>query len=269
MKINMAASSVEFSQSADPTAGRSLLLALAVSLTLAFMTQSGPLLRPYLATVLPAGIPYARAALTTLIDLCLFVLLLRLAGASLADQARISGVFAPIARPLVFAALTLGPAIAICATQLPFAQGVTPADFAWKTFIGPFTEEVGFRGLAVGVLMRLCGWPLIPACLWPAAFFGAAHAWQGGDIGEVAGIVGITAAGGLLFGWLYARWGFNLWPPVFLHAGLNGIWLLFDLGENAIGGWLGNGLRFGTVALAIAVTLWFTAKPKAETSTAA
>jgi membrane protease YdiL (CAAX protease family) len=27
--------------------------------------------------------------------------------------------------------------------------------------------------------------------------------------------------GGLLFGWLYVRWGFNLWPAFFVHAGLN------------------------------------------------
>jgi hypothetical protein len=264
MKINTMPDTLDFSPSGGPLAGRSLLLAAAVSLALAFVTQSGPLLKPYLTPELLGGVPYGRAALTTALDLFLFVLLLRFAGVAFADQARISGVFAPIAWPLVFAVLTLTPAILVCATSLPLAQGVTPADLAWKTFVGPFTEEVAFRGLAVGVLMRLCGWPLIAACLWPAAFFGAAHAWHGSDLAEIAGIVGITAAGGLLFGWLFVRWGFDLWPPVFLHAGLNGLWLMFDLGENAIGGWLGNVLRFGTIALAILVTLWLTRRPGAQ-----
>jgi hypothetical protein len=41
-----------------------------------------------------------------------------------------------------------------------------------------------------------------------------------------------------------------------LHVGLNALWLIFDLGENAIGGWLGNGLRLSVVVTAIAATFW-------------
>lgn len=255
MIAGMDSNSATYFEQLSPVAGRSLLLAAAVSLALAFVTQSGPLLKPYLVFDPIKDIPYARAAITTALDFGVFLILLRLAGLSFSAQADISGVFTSIARPSVFALLTLGPATAVCAAFVPLALTATPADVAWKVFVGPFTEEVAFRGLAVGVLMRACGWPLIPACVWPAAFFGAAHAWHGSDLAEVAGIVGITAAGGLLFGWLFARWNFNLWPSVFLHAGLNGLWLLFALGENAIGGWFGNGVRFGTVALAILVTL--------------
>lgn len=258
MKINTVPALTELGAARHPGALRAIGLAAAVSLALAFGTLSGSLLKPYLAAALPTGVPYLRAAVVTLIDLSVFVLLLRIGGVRLTQQAEISGVFAPVGLPLVFAVVTLAPAIAICAASVPLAHDVTPADLAWKTFLGPFAEEVGFRGLAVGVLMRLCGWPLVPACIWPAVFFGAAHAWQGSDPAEIAGVVGITAAGGLLFGWLFVHWSFNLWPPIFLHVGLNGIWLLFDLGENAIGGWLGNALRLGTVALAIVGTLWLT-----------
>jgi membrane protease YdiL (CAAX protease family) len=210
------------------------------------------------------SIPYARATLITLADLVVVFALLRLAGLSGGALARLSGVFEPIGRATVFGVLALGPAIAACVLLAPLAKSVTVPDLAWKTFVGPFFEELVFRGLAVGVLVRLCGWPVVAACVWPAAFFGAAHAWQGGDWQEVAGIVGITAAGGLLFGWLYVRWGFNLWPAIMIHAGLNGLWLLFDLGENAIGGWFGNGLRFSVVALAILVTIWLTGKRHAD-----
>jgi hypothetical protein len=64
--------------------------------------------------------------------------------------------------------------------------------------------------------------------------------------------------GGLLFGWLYARWDYNIWPPVFLHSGLNGLWTFFALGDTAVGGEFGNAVRFGTAALTIVVTLAMT-----------
>ena len=235
-------------------------LALAVSAGLAFSTQSGQLLRQALDIDVVRSIPYGRSALITLIDLSVLLTLLWLAGASGQTLAKLSGVFEPIGWPALFGLIVLGPAIALCAAVAPLAKDVLAADLAWKTFAGPFFEELGFRGIAVGVLMRLCGWPIAAACLWPALFFGAAHAWQGGDLQEVGGIVAITGLGGLFFGWLYVRWGFNLWPPVMLHVGLNGLWLLFDLGVNAIGGWFGNALRFGVIALAVGVTLWLAPK---------
>ncbi|MFT3811091.1 MAG: CPBP family intramembrane metalloprotease [Micropepsaceae bacterium] len=122
----------------------------------------------------------------------------------------------------------------------------------------PVVEEVLYRGLAVGVLIRWCGWNWLAACLWPAVFFGLAHIWQGESLGETAAVVGITAFGAVLFGWLYVRWGFSLWPPILLHIGMNMQWLVFDLGETAIGGVTGNVLRFGVVALAVGATFWLT-----------
>jgi hypothetical protein len=67
-----------------------------------------------------------------------------------------------------------------------------------------------------------------------------------------------------LFGWLYVRWGYNLWPAVFLRAGLNGVWTFIALGENALGGEFGNIVRFGTAPLAIVVTLPMTARTNAQ-----
>lgn len=240
------------------SSGRAALVALAVSIGLFATTQSGSLLRPLLDVEAIRAVPYGRATLITLADLIVVFTLLRLAGLSGSTQARLSGLFTPIVRPIGFGVLCLAPALGMCLAVAPLAESVTAADVAWKALAAPFFEEIVYRGLAVGALMRICGWPLIAACLWPAVFFGAAHAWQGGDWQEVAGIVGITSAGGLLFGWLYARWDFNLWPSIFLHAGLNGLWLVFDLGENAIGGWFGNGLRLAVVALAIAITVAMT-----------
>ncbi|MEZ5958085.1 MAG: CPBP family intramembrane glutamic endopeptidase [Hyphomonadaceae bacterium] len=89
------------------------------------------------------------------------------------------------------------------------ATDVHPSDIAWAGVGGPIAEEFVYRGLALGVLIRWCGWPIWLACIWPAVFFGAAHFAQGEDWGSVAGIVAITGLGGVLFGWLFVRWRFN------------------------------------------------------------
>ncbi|MCR5873053.1 CPBP family glutamic-type intramembrane protease [Phenylobacterium sp. J426] len=92
----------------------------------------------------------------------------------------------------------------------------------------------------------------------PALMFGLVHAGQGSDPASIAGVVAITGLGGLLFGWLFVRWDFNLWPPILLHVGMNSLWIVFALGENALGGWLGNALRLGIVVGAVLLTLRMT-----------
>jgi len=109
--------------------------------------------------------------------------------------------------------------------------------------------------------MGLCGWRFFPAALAPALLFGLAHISQGSEPMEIAGIVAITAVGGLLFGWLFVRWGFNLWPAIFVHMGLNALWSVFALGDNAIGGWFGNALRLAVIAAGVGLTLLLAPKP--------
>lgn len=136
------------------------------------------------------------------------------------------------------------------------ATDLHASDIAWKGVVGPIAEEFVYRGLALGILIRWCGWPIWLACIWPAVFFGVAHFGQGQDWGSVAGIVAITGLGGILFGWLFVRWRFNLWPAILLPVGLNSIWLVFELGENALGGSIGNILRFTVIAIAVGATVW-------------
>lgn len=86
-------------------------------------------------------------------------------------------------------------------------------------------------------------------------FFDVVHAGQEQDLGSMLGVVAVIGTGGLLFGWLFVRWNFSLWPPILLHIGLNGLWLIFGPGNDAIGGLVGNGLRLGIVLVAIVVTI--------------
>lgn len=235
-------------------------IAIAVSLGLLWSVFSGDLLRPVLRPLLPqaavAVFPYLGSALISLIDIALMLLMVALAARrSPLQLLRLGGLYAAPGRPLVWALLWLLPALCVCLLWGQRAQDLGVADLVWKGLLGPFSEELFYRGLAVAALVRLCGWRWWIACLWPALFFGAVHAGQGADLGSVAGIVAITALGALLFGWLLVRWDFNLWPPVLLHVGLNSLFLVFAWGESAVFGGLGGAVRIGVVLIAVLAAL--------------
>lgn len=242
--------------SQDPVSSTSrqpLLIAAAVSLALAWSMVSGDIVRQL---ALPR-IPYLGSGVATFSDLVVMVglgaLTARRTPGWVLSRAGVANL-----RPRHFgwALLVFAPVVTAAAMIARLAPGLGAQDFVWPGVLGPLTEELFYRGLAVGLLMRAAGWRLLPAVLWPAIFFGAAHLWQGSAPLETAGVVAITGAGGLLFGWIFVRWGYALWPPILLHIGMNCLWTTFDLGETALGGGLGNALRATTVILAIGLTLW-------------
>lgn len=240
-----------------PADRQSILIALAVVLALGWSMKSGDML-----SALPSLFPYSRSVAATLSDIALMFLLVGLASRQrFTNLLGISGVTESPLRPLIWAAMLFAPAAVAALLVAPVSTDFTGPDLLWKGIAAPFLEELFYRGLAVGALMRLAGWRLLPAVLVPATFFGAVHAYQGVSLEEIAGAVAITAAGGLLFGWLFWRWRWNLWPAVLLHIGLNMIWMVFALGETAVGGWLGNGLRAAVVLGAVALTLRMVPKP--------
>lgn len=235
--------------------------AVAVVAALGFATVSGQLVRPVFIGFGLQG--YAVPIAVNLADLAVLLAAVLLATrCSFAEVLSWSGLAAPVLPALAFAIVLFVPAAIVCMEVAPVSQKFDAADFAWLALGAPLMEEFAFRGVALGTLMRFCGWRLVPAALLPALLFGAAHAANGNTPTEVAGIVAITGLGGLVFGWLFVRWGFNLWAPFVLHAGLNGLWLVFDLGENAIGGWFGNALRFAIAIAAVALTFWLTPKAR-------
>jgi len=230
---------------------------LAVSVGLAYSTVSGELLAPLVRVEAVRAVPYLGSGLVSLGDALALVILIALATRrSPLRIISLAGLQASIRRPALWALVWLLPAIAVGLIFARIATDLHVSDIAWKGILGPFAEEFVYRGLALGVLIRLCGWPIWLACIWPAMFFGVAHFSQGQDWASVAGIVAITGFGGILFGWLFVRWRFNLWPAVLLHVGLNSVWLVFELGDNALGGWLGNILRLAVIAIAVGATFW-------------
>lgn len=246
------------------TQPRAVLVAGAVAAALLYSPFSGVLLRPMMTGPV-FQTPYLATALINLSDLVVMAVLLCLAaGVAPGRLIGLSGLTQPIRKPLLWAAILFVPALATAAILTEPATNYSVPDLFWQGVGIPVIEELVYRGLAVAALIRWAGWHWLPACLLPAVFFGAVHMGQGSEWIEIAGIVAITGVGGVLFGWLFARWDFNLWPPILLHVGLNCLWIIFDLGVNALGGMLGNGLRVAVVGGAIALT--FVMAPRPDTA---
>jgi hypothetical protein len=237
---------------ADP---RALRVAVAVALALLWSTVSGDLLRALMAEP-PLGSRYLRAAIIMASDLGLMLLLAGLAARkSPAQLLALSGLFAAPLRPFLWSlAVVLPPALVVLAV-VGLAADIAPERLLWTGWVGPIYEELLYRGLAVGILMRVAGWGLVPAAILPALFFAAGHIWQGSDTATLAGVLAITGIGGVYFAWLFVAWGFHLWPPILIHAWLNSAWIVFALGETAVGGPAGNLLRAAVIALSIISTL--------------
>jgi uncharacterized protein len=230
---------------------------VAVVIGLVMMTFSGELVRlPPLPEVL-TGIPYLRSSLAFILDIASMLVLLRfVGGVSRGAMGDALGLTKPVRAAALMGAMIFIPALALMAAIGTPSDEASAVDLVLLGVVFPIAEEIAYRGLATGILLIVCGWRFWTAALLPAVVFGLGHATQGDEAMEIAGIVVITGLGGLLFSWLYLRFGHNLWPAIIMHSGMNLIWSAFDMGENAIGGWVGNAMRVAVVAAAIALTIW-------------
>lgn len=229
----------------------------AILAAMVFNAISGDLLESMGLRDALRGIPYAFSVLANTVDLVFLVLAFWLiAGVSLGRQWQIVGLAKPLLAPLAFAAILFVPACAAAWAIAGPAETIEARELAFGGVIFPVYEEVIFRGLAIGVLMVHFRLPFLIAALLPSLFFGALHMYQSDALTESLTIAAITAFGSFWFGWVYWKWGFNLWPAILLHVGLNSAWTIFALGENALGGQLGNIIRIAVIAGSIMLTIW-------------
>jgi membrane protease YdiL (CAAX protease family) len=170
--------------------------------------------------------------------------------------AREFGMTAPIKPALAFAAVASAPMLLAFAIGFSINREMTFLSVAVGCFIAPFAEEVLFRGYLFGQLYRRAKWGFWLSALVPSVLFAAGHAYQSTHFGELAGILAITSVGSVLLCWLYQRWNYNLWVIVALHSAMNLWWEVFAVDDTALGGWLANGARFTTVAIAILLTIF-------------
>ena len=122
--------------------------------------------------------------------------------------------------------------------------------------IGPFMEELLFRGFLFGQLFNKEDWGFIPSALIGAIFFGIGHLYQGSTTASFIGVFLVTFSGGLWYSWLYAEHNNNLWVPVFLHIFMNMSWTIFETSSSgAIGTSLTNIFRVVTIVITVVYTI--------------
>jgi membrane protease YdiL (CAAX protease family) len=140
------------------------------------------------------------------------------------------------------------------------AKGLDVKSIVLLTLLFPLAEEFVFRGFGFIFTRKVLGWSLAPAILLQAIAFGAVHWWgNGGGTGIALQIFFITFFGSIAFAILNMLDGYTIWSGFVLHASLNAAWLVFTVSDAAAMGWIGNLLRFGTAAIAIAM-LWYVKK---------
>lgn len=91
-----------------------------------------------------------------------------------------------------------------------------------NVILGPFAEEVLFRGFLIHELSTIGRWPAARVIAVSGLLFGLAHVGNGGAFLLIPGI----AVGGAVFAWmtLHRR---TIWPAIGVHAALNLWWDLF------------------------------------------
>jgi uncharacterized protein len=172
----------------------------------------------------------------------------------LSRSVRELGLVAPIGRALVFAFIATLPMLVTFASTTVNPK-MTVLGVVVFCFVAPFAEEVLFRGFMFRQFYRRARLGFWISALLPSALFAAAHLYQSRNLGETVGILAVTGLGGIGFCWVFMKWQDNLWAVFGLHALMNLWWEVFAVDDSALGGWLANGARLLTIALAILLTI--------------
>lgn len=155
------------------------------------------------------------------------------------------------------------PMVAIASTSFGFRFHVD--SMLSVVILGPFAEEVLYRGFLFQQLWRRARWPVWAAAMGSALVFAIAHHK---DLDEVLAlsllrndlttpllVIGppilASVAGGCLFAWLTWRWQ-SLWPAIALHSAINFWWDIAGGGADPIIAAASQGLA---LTLVVALTL--------------
>jgi len=158
---------------------------------------------------------------------------------SLAGAWRALGMHGSPARGYLFGLAATLPMAIVVLFGRTFSTSIDA--IAGTVVLGPFAEEVLFRGFLFLTLRRL-GWRLLPAMLVSALAFAVAHSQFAASV-VAAGLFGGLADWilpdfwrsltsllpfvgiGVVFAWIADRW-HSIWPAIGLHACINLWWEL-------------------------------------------
>lgn len=177
------------------------------------------------------------------------------------------------ANPLTGCAVGLVTAIPIAALWMQDRLTTPTLDLiAGTVIVGPFAEEVLFRGVLFRQLVRRGQRRPVWAMAVTAIVFGLAHVTGVVDYSRLwdqswpllLSEFGVTAFGGLLFAWIVHRWD-SLWPAIGLHASLNLSWLLTS-GASDVTEFAAAMTRLASVTIACYVT-WRATRTRRQPAT--
>jgi uncharacterized protein len=154
-----------------------------------------------------------------------------------------------------------------CAYTGKLQAAIDWRDILFTALLFPLAEELVYRGFGFIFLRKGLGWHMLPAVLLQALVFGWVH-WVGmKDSGVALEVFAITFLGGIVFALLDAMDGYTLWCGLIFHISLNAAWDVFDVAPSAATGWLGNGLRVLSAALALTL-VWWVRRPRVPSGSA-
>ena len=177
------------------------------------------------------------------------------------------GLTSSVRQGVLFGVVAASPMYVGLALTTPLPAESNLAATAYLAGLAPLAEEALYRGFLCGLLCTRGRLPPWAALTIQAAFFGWGHIQQGASVGESAALFALITVGGFLFGWFFLRWANNVWIPFFLHAFMSLSWEVFQVSENALGGWFPFSLQAGSLLLGIVITIRWTnpiAKRKTE-----
>jgi CAAX protease family protein len=191
------------------------------------------------------------------VGICLFVIRMLWATNAL-DTARQLGIVRRVPQGFAFGLAASAPMLVGFALASSFNAAVPSIETAYLAGVSPLTEELVYRGFACGFLYSRARLPAWIAIGLPGLIFGWGHVEQVATSLEGVGLFLLVGLGGVAFGWFYLRWRQNIWVPFAVHALGNFWWELFDVSDNALGGWYAFSLQLAMLTVGTAVTLRWT-----------
>ena len=167
------------------------------------------------------------------------------------------GINKGFSRGFLFAFLCTLPMLIGYSFLFKFNSKISLNGILIGAILAAFFEELYFRGVLFGQIFRFTKIGFIPSIIFGALLFASGHLWQSSDFKVFIGIFATTFLGAIFFAWTYIEWDNNLWVPIGLHLFMNLHWMLFSVGDNALGGFYANVFRAITITLTIVGTLLY------------
>jgi hypothetical protein len=180
------------------------------------------------------------------------------------------GLSHPPVKPFIYALISCLPLFIIYPLFFEVKLSLDPYNVFSGSILSPVYEEIIFRAFFFGTLVGLLRWKFWQVVVLNALAFSFGHLYQAHDLMSTVFTVAITSVACIWWGWMFVRWRYNLWFPLFLHILMNFSFELFQImGGTAAGGIATYAGRLMVIAISVWITLKYTdpMAPMAEAET--